>query len=262
MIEYHLNPVAVPKTEREVLLEAKMRLFSPGIQLRMIGAILLTAFALILPLFLLSWMLLLMLAFELFVTFPMIYGLFRMADRAVKGDTVSVRDVFCAFSASYVRALTTVSCAAVLFSLALAVPILTVRGTITLHAAVLSIPHTAPYAVTLFVPYAILILLSVFLMLFVSMPAYLFISIRIHAPSTSLLRAAVQSASYLKRDLRYYLKMRGQLLLLDLCSVFSVCALFPIYTIPLHLLANAMYAARLSEQYGNAVSTENHYTLL
>ena len=180
----------------------------------------------------------------------------------VKGDTVSVRDVFCAFSASYVRALMTVSCAAVLFSLALAVPILTVRGTITLHAAVLSIPHTAPYAVTLFVPYAILILFSLFLMLCVSMPAYLLISIRIHAPSISLLRAAVQSVSYLKRDLRYYLKMRGQLLLLDLCSVFSVCALFPIYTIPLQLLANALYAARLSEKYGNAVSNERKTELL
>ena len=192
----------------------------------------------------------------------MIYGLFRMADRAVKGSAISVRDVFCAFSASYVRALTTVSCAAVLFSLVLAVPILTVRGMITLHVAVLSIPHTAPYAATLFVPYAILILLSVFLALFVSMPVYLFISIRIQSPSASLLRAAVQSVSYLKRDLRYYLKMRIQLLFLDLCSILSVCALFPIYTIPLQLLANALYAARLSEKYGNAVSNENNYTLL
>ena len=49
MIEYHLNPVNEPKTEKEVLLEAKMRLFTPGTQLRLIGAILMTAFALILP---------------------------------------------------------------------------------------------------------------------------------------------------------------------------------------------------------------------
>ena len=262
MIEYHLNPVIEPKTEKEVLLEAKLRLFTPGTQLRMIGAILLVAFAAIVPLFLLSWLFLLMLAFELLVTLPMIYGLFRMADLAVKGREISVRDVFFAFSASYWRALTTVSFAAILMSAALAVPILTVRGMMTLHTAVLSIPRVAPYAAKLFIPYAILILLSAFLALLLSMPAYLLVSIRIQHPTVSLFRAAVQSVSYLKRDLRYYLKMRGQLLLLDLCSVFSVCALFPIYTIPLQLLANALYAARLSEKYGNAVSNENNYTLL
>ena len=230
--------------EKQILKSGQKILFCRGVQLRMASALILLIFIAVLPVLLFSmivggWVFLL--AFECFLAAPTAYGLFVMARKAANGQTVSMRDLFFAFSRYYWHAVSTVFWFALFAGLPLLIPAGLTFGAVKLGEAVGSDPSMTGYAVLTVIFGILLAILSIPAVFLLQMPAYLLPAIRAKDPKGSSFYAADRSFRLLRRSVGPYMKLRMQLLLLDLLSCASVCALFPIYTLPLYFSATAGY---------------------
>lgn len=255
-----------PDGERSPLRMGQNVLFRHGVQIRLSFAILLVIFSAVFPLIALYGFPYLLVLWEIFLTLPLAYGLFVMARRATDGEAVTMYLFFSAFSRRYFYALTTMLGFVILMGLPLLLPIGAVIGAYALAEWVAEAVAAGFVPAVILLGYALAIPL-LFPALLLQIFAYFFASIRVRNGSTPFFKAIGTSFRLLKRRIFAYLKLRMQLLLLDLISVVSVFALFPIYTLPLYLCINASYLDLLTEKEKNREANpyltaySNNYTI-
>lgn len=236
MTEFNTQ-ITLQNEMKDPLKRARRILFRPGVQIRMIFAHILVIFAAILPLIVLLYLpfgIYLVIAYEIFLALPLCYGLLSMARRAADGKTVTVRDLLDAFSIRYGHAIWTMLWHIVLSVLPFLLPVGVVVGASLLSQRLEAIAALSAFSgPILFLGIAVAVM-TLFPVLLLQIPSYLMMAVRMKQPSYSCFRAVKESCRLLRGELPLYLKLRMQLLLLNLISCASVCALFPIYTLPLY----------------------------
>lgn len=229
-----------------VLAEATTLLFRPGVQLRMTAAVLLCLFALFLPLMVMPFgAFLFLIPTIIFAVAPMLYGLAYMGEKAKNGETLSVRDLFIAFSKKYWYAIGSV----LLWLLLLLLPVLLVVfcavGAWAIYSLAVASPEVSDYSFFVLVFGAVVTFLSFLPALFLLCPAYFFLSLRVREEKLSIGRAVGLSVRLITKNSFGYFKLQLKYAGLFVLSCLSVCTLFPIYTIPLMVIATPVYLDRL-----------------
>ncbi len=232
--------------------EAHRVLFSPGVQLRITMAILLCLFAVIVPMMLPLGSFLL-LPVSLLVALPMIFGLIYMGKRVSDGEDLSVKDVFYAFSGRrYWYALSSM----LLWLFLWLIPILPVIafsvGATVFYSACVRDGESATVLTLVILCALIATVLLTLCLLFLALPAYLFLPIRVREPHTNAFRAIGLSFRLLRGNVLRLWRLQFKYVGLILLSVVSVFTLFPIYTLPLMLVASSSHVRVLSEAKGSS----------
>ena len=226
-------------------------LFQPGVQIRMSVALILVVFSAILPWIVLLYLpfgIYLAIAYEIFLTLPLFYGLSYMARLAADGKAVSVRDLFTAFSACYGHAIWTILWFIILSLLPFLIPVGIVAGSAFLGKHLEATAGLSGFSVPILLLGIMVAIATLFPVLLLQIPSYLMMALRTKHPSFSCFRAVKGSLRLFRKELPTYLKLRMQLLLLSLISCASVCALFPIYTLPLYFCITAGTVDLLEEK--------------
>lgn len=242
----------IPKTEHSssakapLLSDAQTCLFQAGVQIRMILAILLCLFAAFFPLMISVGGFLVLIPFEIFLVFPMLYGLAIMARKAADGEELSVKDLFAAFRGGYWRAVLTVLIYLLLLCIPIALYALCIYGAVAL--CTMALETSVLFAVAVVIFSVAVCFLSVFPVILLGMPAHLFLAARVKYGKLSCFGAIRMSVAFLRRNVFAYFSLCFKLIGLTILSVLSICVLFPIYTIPLALVLNALYLDRLAER--------------
>ncbi|MBO5270885.1 MAG: hypothetical protein J6B77_08870 [Clostridia bacterium] len=255
------------KTEKQqsLLKEGQKLLFRKGVQIRLIAAVILLIFVAFPILIFLPYSgggIVICVAFEALITAPMLYGLFVMVRKAADRLPISVRDLFAAFSRYYVHALLSVFAFLLLALLPLLIPAGIVAGSFFLTELLPQSQASEAYAMLIEFMGVLLAGAALLPAILLQKYSYLMLSIRVKDRSLSLLRALVLASRYLKGQMGNYLKLRMQFLLLDLLSLVSVCALFPLYTIPLYCCVNARMLDLAEEKASAARDLYNETTTL
>ena len=234
---------------KTLLRDAQSLLFRPGVQLRMSMAILVCIFSAVFPLFLFGNFggIAFTIAFEVFLTVPILYGLLVMTRKVVNGEELRMIDLFAGFSRSYLKTLSTAFWFFLLAGIPIALWVMCSNGVAALYGIALITPAAEPYAIFVLILGIVVLILLAFVVLMLGMPAYLFLSIRVKDTKMPWHRAARMSFGLLKKEIAPYLVFRMRFFLLDIISVLTVCVLFPIYTIPILLISNALITDRLEE---------------
>lgn len=242
---------SVLSSKPSVLSEAQRCLFRPGVQLRMTAAILLCVFTALFPLMMPLGALLLLVPTIIFVLCPMLYGLAYMGEKAKNGESLSMRDLFIAFSRQYWHAIGSV----VIWVLLLLVPVLLVIfcavGAWAVYMLALATPAVSAYSYFVSVFGVIVTILSFLPALYLMRPAYFFLAIRVKAQKISITRAFGLSVRLISEDSSRYFNLQLKYAGLSILSCLSVCTLFPIYTLPLILIATPVHLDRLTEKEHN-----------
>ena len=264
--------------------DAHSILFARGVQMRLALAVLICVLFVFLPLILYSFILsvggtetydpesaslldglryvlstfvgfTLMVSAELLVVFPMLTSLPLMAAKAVRGEALSVSDVFAVFSKRYYRgSLWTLLSAFVLNALPIALFLSTVYGATTIYAVVRLNPSTAAFLPHVAVFCAVVCLVSLVITVLISVPGYYLPALRTKSigsggPKRSLVLTAY---TVMRSGPAEYLRLRGRFLVLHAASLLTVCALYPIYTIPMYLIVTALTAERMQGEKNEA----------
>lgn len=249
------KPNAEFSREKALLQDAQELLFQPGVQLRMTAAVLLCIFSALFP-----WMfpilnVFLAIPFELFITLPMLYGLAVMARKVKNGEELSLTDLFFAFAKNrYWYSITTMLSVILFVGLPILILELCIYGAVTVYSVMLVTPVASEYAIPVLVFGIMVCLFALIPVIFLEIPAFFLLGIRVKSPKISVFRAMKLSVRLLSRDLFRYFVLELKFLFLTLISCISVCTLFPIYTIPLFFLSNALYLDRLTDEAANQPS--------
>lgn len=226
---------------------AQRLLFSSGTQLRILTAILLCLFVTILPL-MIPFGSFAFVPVTIFVTFPMIFGLVYMGEKVNNGEGLSVRDVFYAFSARrYWYSIRSVFVWLILLLVPISLLLCSIVGVWILHLVCVKDPELGAYSIFTFLfSFLLTIVISGILLLAVQ-PAYLFLTIRMREERIHVLRVISLLFQILKGNGFHLWVLQLKYALLIFLSVVSVCTLFPIYTIPLILVAAPYHLNELIE---------------
>ena len=270
------NNAAEPSPLRASTLfrDAHRILFAPGVQMRMTLGILVCALFVFLPIILYSFLLalggaesydpdtasafaslcyvlstlvgtVLFFGGEIFVALPMLLSLPMMAEKAVRGESLSLSDVFLVFRRKrYRRSFLALLFAGVLNAAPIALFLSSVYGAVTIYAVVRLNPSTEPYLPYVVVFCAVVCLITLAIALVLSIPGYYYLAFRVKMPVSGRLYIRLGEV---KGSFFSYLALRCRFLLLHLVSICSVCALYPIYTIPMYLIVAALSAERMQE---------------
>ena len=258
--------------------DAHRILFAPGVQMRMAIATLVCAFFLFLPIVLYSFLLaiggaesydpesatffevlryvlsalagiVILIIGEIFVALPMLLSLPMMAEKAVRGERISVSDVFSVFGRKHYRkSFSTLLSAGVLNTVPIALLLSSVYGATTIYAVVRLNPSTEPFLPYVVVFCTVVCLVALAIAAFLSIPGYYFLSLRMHREGSANKRhhsAILTSYTALRGGFIEYLRLRGRFLVLHAASLLTVAALYPIYTIPMYLIVTALSASRM-----------------
>ena len=265
--------------------DAHSILFARGVQMRLALAVLICVLFVFLPLILYSFILsvggtetydpenasifdglryvfstfigfTLMVIAELFVVFPMFMSLPLMAAKAVRGEALSVSDVFAVFSKKHYRNSMWIPLTFVLLNaLPIALFLSTVYGATTIYAVVRLNPSTAAFLPHVAVFCAVVCFVALVIAVFLSVPGYYFLALRVrkNEGNEAKRRSAVCAAyTVMRLGPAEYLRLRGRFLVLHLASLLTVCALYPIYTIPMYLIVTALTAERMQGEKDEA----------
>lgn len=231
-------PLQKQKNMDHPIKRAQLILFAHGVQMRMAVALILSIFALILPLVTFLYFpfgIYLAIAFELFITLPLGYGLFYMARRAADQSEISIHDLFVAFSWRYGHALWTMLWFVVLLLLPFLIPVGIVFGVTCLSNFLESTQTLFAFSVPILMLGYTVAGSTLFPIFLLQIPSYLLVALRMKYPTYSCVRCVKKSARLLRGEFAMYLRIRMRELLLFLASCATVCALFPIYTLPLSI---------------------------
>lgn len=260
----NLSLSAGPEGAQKLLRQSGKLLFRQGVQIRLIAAQLSILVFVFLPYLLLAGIdalfqnsILTALFFyplalsELFLVLPLFSALPEMVYAAAKGEEISFAMLFRVFEKKrYWRSF----CSSLFFFLltgfCMGVGISAGYGVMVLYALALGTGATAPYAGCVLVLGIFFLLFVLLVLLLLYRPFYLVLSLRARDETLSLLQAIRLSKDLMRGELPLYLRLRVAFLGLDVLSVCSILALFPIFTIPHALITNACCAEFLIAEKG------------